>query len=92
MKMMTITMILFMNMKIDYDKLKLDYISTMEDDDYMAKIKEAVFSLSEPEQRVFLLYTELGSYAAVARQCNCSSPTVRKYVTSIINKIKDKIC
>lgn len=74
-------------MKIDFDRLKQDYQETMEDDDTMATIKKAVFSLSEPEQRVLLLYAELGSYAAVAKQCNVSAPTTKKYLKTVIDKI-----
>lgn len=76
-------------MKIDFEKIKLDYIPTEEDDDFMRKLKEKIFSLSEVEQRILLLWVDTGSYSEVARQLNCSAPTVRKYLTPIIDKIKN---
>lgn len=77
-----------MIMKIDFDRLKSDYVYSMEDDDRIRSIKEKVFSLSEPEIRILLLYTELGSYAGVAKQLNCSAPTVKKYIEIIREKFK----
>lgn len=74
--------------KIDYNKIKYDYLPTEYDDDDMVELKNKVYQLTEPERRVLLLYAELGSYSAVGRQLKCSAPTVRKYIDIIRDKIK----
>lgn len=74
--------------KVDYKKIEQYYLPTEEDDDFMLELKNKVYSLTEPEKRVFLLYTELGSYSAVGRELNCSAPTVKKYIDLIRDKIK----
>lgn len=74
-------------MKIDYKGLKEDYQITDADDDRMVNIKTALQSLSEVEQRIFLAYCELGSYAATAREFNVSAPTAKTYLNNIKNKL-----
>lgn len=76
-----------MNRNIDYDLIKKDYEINDEDDDRLYRIKTALAELRPMERKIFLVYTELGSFAAVARQFNVSAPTAKTY----INNIKDKI-
>lgn len=61
------------------------------DDDDMLHIKEAVEALSYIEKKVFLQYTELGSYAALARLYGVSKPTAKKYITTIRDKIYNNL-
>lgn len=75
-------------MKLKYEDVETWYKVTPEDDDDMYTLKSKVFALTEPEKRILLLYTELGSYSEVARMMNCSAPTVKKYVDIIREKLK----
>lgn len=72
---------------INYDLIKQDYEINDEDDDVLYNIKKALAELRPMERKIFLVYTELGSFAGVARQFNVSAPTAKTY----INNIKDKI-
>ena len=40
--------------KIDYNKIKDDYLPTEYDDDDMVELKNKVYRLTEPERRVLL--------------------------------------
>lgn len=64
-----------------------DYALTMEDDDRMAKIKEAVFALNSIQRKIFLTYVEIGTYAGTAKEYGVSVPTIKKY----LKKIKENI-
>lgn len=60
-----------------------------EDDDRLRTIKERIFlRLTEAERRIFLMWVEKGSYAAVARLFKSSPPTVRKRIAEIMEKLK----
>lgn len=79
-------------MKVDYEKWKGEYEpDMMTDDDRMMKVKEAIASLNSIQQKIYLTYVELGSYAAVGREYNVSRPTARKYIMEIKKKINDKL-
>lgn len=65
-----------------------EYITiTEEDDDVMVDIKTRLRELKPMERKIFLTYTELGTFAATAREFNVSPPTIKTY----INNIKEKI-
>lgn len=59
----------------------------MEDDEMIFKIKQAIQELRPVERKIFLTYTEGGTYTAVAKTYNVSVPTARTYVHKIIEKI-----
>lgn len=63
----------------------------MEDDEQMYKIKQAIQELRPVERKIFLTYTEGGTYTAVAKTYNVSVPTAKAYVLQVINKILDMI-
>ncbi len=67
----------------EYTLIENDYRPLFEDEENIRNIKDAIWSLPEHKRRIFLLYTELGSYSAVARELNCSSPTVAKYIKEL---------
>lgn len=76
---------------INFNALKLEYGKTMDDDDFMFAIKDAIYNLTEAEQRIFLLYVDTESYSEVARQLHCSAPTAKTYITKVRDKIIDKL-
>lgn len=77
-----------MGKKIDYNLIKNDYIpDDWMDDDFMYAIKEAINSLTPMERRIWLTYTETGSYAATGREFNVSAPTSGSYVRQVKIKI-----
>lgn len=78
-------------MENEYDKWKVDYLPTPDDDDEMVAIKDAVDSLNSIQKKIWLTYTELGSYAAVGRTFKVSTPTARKYLIEIRNNILKKL-
>ena len=74
-------------MKITKEDIE-EYITiTDEDDDTMVEIKTRLRKLKPMEQRIFLTFTHLGTYAATAREFNVSPPTIKTY----INNIKEKL-
>lgn len=79
--------------KITYFDIENEYKpSTLTDDnDYINTIKKIVMNLPITERRIFILYTDSGSYSEVARQMKCSSPTVKKYVNDIKQKIMNEL-
>lgn len=60
---------------------------TLEDDDLLYAIKEAIQSLRPMERKIFLTYTELGTYTQAAKTFHVSVPTIRKYINEIRQKI-----
>ncbi len=72
---------------IDIDES--DYLPTPQDDDEMLLIKSALQGLRPIERKIWLTYTELGTYTAVAREYNVSVPTAAKYLKIIRKKIMD---
>lgn len=57
------------------------------DDDKMYHIKSSLKCLNTIQKTIFLLYAEVGSFAALARELKVSTPTAKTY----INKIKSII-
>lgn len=84
-----------MKSDFNYDMIKSDYelsgFDTFQSDELVYRLKEAVAHLNEIEKRILITYVELGSYSATARVYNVSSPTVKAYVSPIIEKIKKEI-
>lgn len=64
---------------------------TLEDDDLLYTLKEAIQSLRPVERKIFLTYTELGTYTQAAKTFHVSVPTIRKYLAEIREKIKNYI-
>lgn len=62
---------------------------TLEDDDLLYTLKEAIQSLRPVERKIFLTYTELGTYTQAAKTFHVSVPTIRKYINEIRQKIND---
>lgn len=60
---------------------------TLEDDDLLYTLKEAIQSLRPVERKIFLTYTELGTYTQAAKTFHVSVPTIRKYINEIRQKI-----
>lgn len=60
---------------------------TLEDDDLLYTLKEAIQSLRPVERKIFLTYTELGTYTQAAKTFHVSVPTIRKYINEIRKKI-----
>ena len=68
----------------NYDKWKDEYLpNEMEDDDMMYKLKSAIDKLNSIQKKIFLTYTELGTYAAVAREFNVCTLTAKTYIKQI---------
>lgn len=61
------------------------------DDDEMLHIKEAVDKLPYLDKKVFLQYTELGTYTALAKLYGVSAPTAKMYINRIREKIYDNL-
>ena len=72
-----------------YEEYEADYITDRpEDDDRMRELRERIRSLPLPERKILIMYTELGTYSAVAKILKCSVPTVSKKVNEIRDKLK----
>lgn len=75
-----------------YKDIEADYLTTdiwSEDgtaDDRYALIK-VLSRLTLPERRIFLTYTECGTYAETARLFNVNPKTVRNYITNLKKRI-----
>lgn len=79
-------------MQIPYERYEAEYIEVKDyDDDRMAEIREAVKSLPLPERRIFLMYTEMGTYSSVAKFLHCSVPTVSKKIALIKSKLNQRL-
>ena len=77
---------------VPYEQYEPEYIEPSgEDDDRMAQIREAVKSLPLPERRIFLMYTEMGTYSSVAKFLHCSVPTVSKKISQIKSKLNSML-
>ena len=72
----------------DFKRIEQEYLQTLEDDDRMFAIKERFFALSEAERRIMVVYMEEGTYAGVAKFFGVSSPTSKKKIKRIIEKLK----
>lgn len=60
----------------------------MKDDEKVLELKERVLKLSETDQKILLLYLELGSMSKVGKILHVSPSTVYIY----ISKIRKQIC
>lgn len=71
---------------IEIDLTEYDY-KEWEDDDRMYRLKASLNTLRPVEKKIFLTYTELGTYTETAKYFKVSVPTIRKYITQIRAKI-----
>lgn len=72
-----------------YEEYEGDYLAdSPEDDDTMRALRERIRNLPLPERKIFIMYTELGTYSEVAKILKCSVPTVSKKIREIREKIK----
>ena len=58
------------------------------DDDEMLLIREALDkALTRVERKIFLTYTEMGSYTSAAKAFGVSTPTLSTYINALRGKI-----
>lgn len=69
----------------------LDYAPDGTEDDELLAIKERVAALDTPSKNIWLLYCEHGTYTAVARLLHSSSPTVKRKVEKIRERILSNV-
>ena len=71
-----------------YEEYEGDYLTdSPADDDNMRELRERIRNLPLPERRIFIMYTELGTYSEVAAILKCSVPTVSKKIREIREKL-----
>lgn len=76
--------------KEKYEEYEGDYLAdNPNDDDTMRALRERIRNLPLPERKIFIMYTELGTYSEVAKILKCSVPTVSKKIREIREKIKN---
>lgn len=63
----------------------------MDDDEEIYALKEAISRLPTIQRQIFLTYTELGTYAATAREYGVSVPTIKRYLNEIRKKIFENL-
>ena len=63
----------------------------MDDDEEIYALKDAISRLPTIQRQIFLTYTELGTYAATAREYGVSVPTMKKYLAEIRKKIFENL-
>ena len=68
-----------------------DYAITADDDDEMYKLKTAIFALPAIQRKIFLAYTDIGTYAGTAREFGVSVPTMKKYLKIIKDNILENL-
>ena len=74
--------------KEKYEEYEGDYLAdNPNDDDRMRALRERIRNLPLPERKIFIMYTELGTYSEVAKILKCSVPTVSKKIREIREKI-----
>ena len=74
--------------KEKYEEYEGDYLADKpNDDDTMRALRERIRNLPLPERKIFIMYTELGTYSEVAKILKCSVPTVSKKIREIREKI-----
>lgn len=78
---------------MNWKKIENEYlmIDELNDDDMLLNIKEIIKNLKEPEKLIFIKYSELGSYAGVAKEYKVTKPTAKKYITIVKNKIINEL-
>lgn len=70
------------------ERRMIEYLSaTMEDNDEMWYIKEAVRSLNELQRKIFLQYIDCGTYTGVAKAYGVSVPCAKAYVCKVRGKV-----
>lgn len=78
--------------KIDIDKIleeyKPDNSLFTEEDEHINKLKNIIYSLTEPEKRIILLYAELGTFRKLGKELGVSTSSAYLKVLDIRNKIK----
>ena len=78
--------------KIDIDKIleeyKPDNSLFTEEDENINKLKNIIYSLTEPEKRIILLYAELGTFRKLGKELGVSTSSAYLKVLDIRNKIK----
>ena len=62
-------------------------VPTIDDDDEMLLIKQAIKTLSPVQRKIYLTYVEYGTYTATAKEFGVSIPTVRAYLDNVKNII-----
>ena len=79
-------------MEIEFEKWKDEYLpNELEDDDKMYHIKQAVDSLNSIQKKIWLLYTEIGTYAGLARELGVCTLTAKKYLKHIRKLIFERL-
>lgn len=77
---------------IDIDKIleeyKPDNSLFTEEDEHINKLKNIIYSLTEPEKRIILLYAELGTFRKLGKELGVSTSSAYLKVLDIRNKIK----
>lgn len=69
-----------------------DYITpSVEDDDEMLLIKEAISKLNGVQKKIYLSYVENGTYTATAQEFGVSIPTIKTYINNINGIIREYI-
>lgn len=78
--------------KIDIDKIleeyKPDNSIFTEEDEHINKLKNIIYSLTEPEKRIILLYAELGTFRKLGKELGVSTSSAYLKIKDIRNKIK----
>lgn len=78
--------------KINIDKIleeyKPDNSLFTEEDEKINKLKNIIYSLTEPEKRIILLYAELGTFRKLGKELGVSTSSAYLKVLDIRNKIK----
>lgn len=78
--------------KIDIDKIleeyKPDNSLFTEEDEYINKLKNIIYSLTEPEKRIIIMYAELGTFRKLGKELGVSTSSAYLKVLDIRNKIK----
>lgn len=69
-----------------------DYITpSVEDDDEMLLVKEAISKLNGVQKKIYLSYVENGTYTATAQEFGVSIPTIKAYINDINGIIRNYI-
>lgn len=79
------------NKTYDLNVTKEEYTpNILEDEEHMYLMKKAIMELPLAEKNIMLMYLEFGTYVDVARVLRVSTPTCKKRIVEIIEKIKNK--
>ena len=72
----------------DWVKIEKEYEPSLDDSEKLDFIKTRLNGITPAKRRIFIMWIELGSYAAVARILHCTYPTVKKIITQVIEDIR----